>query len=117
MLLPEACPADRWDALHAILSQDGPLHLVGGTASEALAPELRQLLLAMVATLQHGEAVALTPHEAMLTTQEAAAVLGVSRPTVVRLLESGALPFEQPGKHRRVRLSDVIAYRDRRDHL
>lgn len=57
-----------------------------------------------------------------LTTQETAELLGVSRPTVVKLLESGEIAFEQPGRHRRVRLADVLVYqkrvsRDRRDAL
>jgi excisionase family DNA binding protein len=36
-----------------------------------------------------------------------------ARPTLVRLLESGKIPFEQPGRHRRVRLADVLAYQER----
>jgi excisionase family DNA binding protein len=81
-----------------------------GRRSVALPPELVDALRETVHALGHGEAVTLTPHEALLTTQEAAEVLGVSRPTLVRLLESGALPYTKPGTHRRVRLEDVLTY-------
>ncbi len=47
-----------------------------------------------------------------LTTQQAAAVLGVSRPTVIRLVESGKLPARLVGTHRRLDLRDVLAYRE-----
>lgn len=53
------------------------------------------------------------PVHQRLTTQETADLLGVSRSTVVKLLEAGEIPFEQPGGHRQVRLADVLAYRDR----
>lgn len=57
-----------------------------------------------------------------LTTEQAAAVLGVSRPTVVRLIEAGKLPARMVGTHRRLVLGDVVAYREaatrrRRDAL
>ena len=76
---------------------------------EPLAAVLRDAARA----LAEGHAVTVAPHHTTLTTQQAAAYLGVSRPTLVKLLEDGALPFSQPGRHRRVRLGDVIAYRDR----
>lgn len=47
-----------------------------------------------------------------LTTEQAAAVLGVSRPTVVRLVESGKLPARMVGTHRRLALRDVLAHRE-----
>lgn len=47
-----------------------------------------------------------------LTTEQAAAVLGVSRPTIVRMIEAGKLAAHMVGTHRRLRLSDVLAYRE-----
>jgi excisionase family DNA binding protein len=48
-----------------------------------------------------------------MTTQQAADFLGNSRPTVVRLLDEGRIPSVRLNSHRRVRLADVIAFRDR----
>ena len=77
-----------------------------GASVATLPPELlrQMVVLALQST---GEAT-----EKELTTTEAAKVLGVSRPFVVKLLEGGELPFRRVGKHRRVRLSDVLRYKD-----
>lgn len=56
----------------------------------------------------------MAPLAQRLTTQEAADLLGISRPTMVKLLDDGKLPFEQPGRHRRIRLDDLLTYRDER---
>src|SRR5450755_3095236 len=58
-------------------------------------------------------AITVAPHQIVLSTSEAASLLGVSRPTLVRLLESGEIPFDKPGRHRRVRLADLLAYQQR----
>ena len=71
-------------------------------------------LVQVVEALAAGKAVTVTPQEPQLTTQQAADLLGVSRPTVVRLIDSGELCAERHGNRRRLLLSDVLAYRERR---
>jgi len=48
-----------------------------------------------------------------VSTQEAALILNLSRPTVVKLLDEGRIPFRKPGKHRRVQMSDLITFKAR----
>lgn len=50
-----------------------------------------------------------------MTIQDAADLLGVSRPTLVKLLDAGAIPFQTPAGHRRLKAADVLAYRKARD--
>ena len=57
--------------------------------------------------------ITLVPRTQRLTTQEAADFLGVSRPTLVKLLEDGKIPYEQPGRHRRILFTDLLAYLER----
>jgi excisionase family DNA binding protein len=83
-----------------------------GTRLE-LPAELFDVLYEIVQALSYGLAVTVAPHHTVLTTSEAAQMLGISRPTLVRLLESGEIPFDQPARHRRVRLADVLAYQAR----
>jgi len=73
-----------------------------------------QALVQVVEALAAGKAVTVSPQEPQLTTQQAADLLGVSRPTVVRMIESGELAAERNGNRRRLLLSDVLAYRERR---
>jgi excisionase family DNA binding protein len=79
-----------------------------------LPPEVDRVLRHAVEVMRLGRAVHVAPQNLVLTTQEAADLLDVSRPTLVKLLEDGAIPFDQPNRHRRVRLHDVLDYRARR---
>lgn len=72
--------------------------------------ELLPGLVFLAAALARGQSVAMVPFEARLTTQQAAGILGVTRPTVVRLLEAGRIPFERCGSHRRIRPRDLFHY-------
>lgn len=74
-----------------------------------------RLLVDILAELAEGNAVKVVPVHAELTTQEAADMLNVSRPHLVKLLEEGALPFHRAGKHRRVRFADLMQFKAQRD--
>jgi len=62
-----------------------------------------------------GNGVAVVPVHHELTTHEAAALLHVSRPHLIRMLDEGRLPFRRVGSHRRVRFDDVAAFRAREE--
>jgi excisionase family DNA binding protein len=72
-----------------------------------------EVLLQVTAAMRAGLAVTVAPHHLLLSTQEAADLLHISRTTLVRLLETGAIPFEKPSRHRKVRVDDLLEYRRR----
>lgn len=112
VLPPEDDAAFR--ALVAEFATQGTPELALADGSRIRLPEqVAEVLRDVVAALAEGQAVTMAPQHTVRTTQQAADLLGVSRPTVVKLLEDGVLPFTKPGRHRRVRLSDVLAHRDR----
>ncbi len=65
--------------------------------------------------MARGQAVTVVPVGKLMTTQQAADVLNVSRPYLIQLLDEGRIPFTKTGTHRRIRFDDVMTFRERRD--
>lgn len=80
-----------------------------------LPAKLRRMLEIAASRLALGDSLSLVPVEAELTTQQAADLLNVSRQYLVRLADGGAIPHFRTGKHRRLRLADVLLYKKQRD--
>lgn len=74
---------------------------------------LFDVIVQVAQTLHDGLAVTVVPRNTVLSTQEAADLLGVSRMTVTRLLDRAEIPYEKPSRHRKLLLSDVLAYKQR----
>jgi excisionase family DNA binding protein len=87
----------------------------GGTSELVLSPALIALLMETLRHVGQGKAVTLVPVGEMLTTQQAADILNVSRPFLISLLEKGAIPHHTVGRHRRIRAQDLFVYKRKRD--
>src|ERR1700739_499194 len=80
-----------------------PALLLGPDGEQVPLPEeVYRVLVEVVEAMREGKVITLVPRPQRLTTQEAADFLGISRPTMVKLLEDGKIPYEQPGRHRRI---------------
>lgn len=88
-------------------------------AEVILSPSLAQQFIDLLRHISDGDAVTLIPVSKMLTTQQAADILNVSRPHLIKLLYSEGnptgIPFERVGRHRRIRATDLFEYKRKRD--
>lgn len=116
---PDEVPHGELAAFERVLEPVGRgrlARLVGPDGEAIDLPEgIHDVLVSIVENLKAGNGVTVIPMHAELTTVEAAELLNVSRPFLIKQLEAGALPYHMVGTHRRLRLVDVLAYRDRMD--
>lgn len=106
--------------LASVAATDHPLTVRVRDKSEEqvieLPPGAVQLLLRLLENMASGRAITIMARNAELTTQQAADVLHVSRPFLVtQLLETRKIPYHKVGTHRRVRLDDVLRYKEQID--
>jgi excisionase family DNA binding protein len=86
--------------------QEQPIELPAGAVA---------LLMDVLEAMAAGRGVTIIPENAELTTVEAASILNVSRPYLIKLLEEKAIPHRLVGKHRRILIDHVMAYKERID--
>ena len=85
-----------------VAGQEKPFELPTGAVA---------LLMDILEAMAAGRGMTLIPENAELTTVQAADVLNVSRPFLIKLLDENVLPHRKVGKHRRIRMEDVMAYK------
>ena len=104
-------------ASHIMRKSDQPIQLVDAESEELteLSSEAVQLLHDVLMDLLSGEVKTIIPHHAELTTIQAADILNVSRPYLVGLLESGEIPHREVGRHRCIRMEDLMTYMEESD--
>ena len=101
--------------LHRLLKLGTPALVGPGDERVDLPESVYTILKEVVRNMQLGRSVTILPEKEDLTTQKVADLLSVSRPHVVKLLESGEIPFHKSGSHRRVYLKDALDYSKRSD--
>jgi excisionase family DNA binding protein len=108
--------AEAATALANAQGTNGALEIAGADGeSIRLAPAIAELLIDLLGHVARGNMVTVVPMSAMLTSQQAADILNVSRPFLSKLLKNREIPFVPVGSHRRVMLTDLLDYKERRD--
>jgi excisionase family DNA binding protein len=90
------------------------LRLIRSGVEAELPRSMREVLTRVAEALASGRGVTVVPVDRELTTREAADLLGVSRPTLIKLLDAGEIGYSRPNSSRRIPLEQVLAYKERR---
>lgn len=119
---PLPSPEEAEEAKHALrsLSPAGrgtakTVRVRAGGEDVIVPKEAFELLLEILGQMANGNAVTIVPVQAEFTTQLAADFLNVSRPHLITLLESGAIPYRKVGTHRRIRFDDLLRFKEADD--
>lgn len=116
-VLPPSDPTEVAELSRFLARHAEALTLRGSGGEQIrLSAEIREVLLRAVAAMRNQQAVTVVPLDRRLTTQQAADLLGISRPTLIKMIERGDLRAEVPTgtRHRRLLLSEVLDYQRRR---
>ena len=100
--------------LPLVKADEESVYQVAGDTKIRLDPFLVHILMAVFEQVRQGKPVSIIPHNAEMTTQQAATLLNVSRPFVSKLIKDGQLAYEMRGTHRRIRLEEAMRYREER---
>jgi excisionase family DNA binding protein len=126
-MAPVAAPPDQQAEVAALFKAlEGMSHvrprrrpkckLVGPSGETIVLPESVFYVLERVAeVMASGDSITVVPVGREVTTQQAADLLNVSRQYLVRLLDEKRIPFRKTGKHRRLRIEDVLEFKEKRD--
>ena len=98
-----------------MLSGENRAILVVNNQNVELSSAVTKILAKTLSYIAKGKTVIVTPEPTEFSSQQAADFLKVSRPFLVKLLETGEIPFRKVGKHRRVRFEDLISYKQQID--
>lgn len=87
------------------------LNFQGNTKNLQLPSAFMPFLMDILNEIAHGNTVTIVPSNKEFTTQEAADILNVSRPFIIKILESGEMPFHKIGAHRRIQAKDLMSFK------
>jgi len=103
------------EALDQHVRASGPLKLrireASGETTLRIPAAAAKILVRILSEMARGNSVTVFSVRAQLTTQGAAELLNISRPSLIRLLEDGKIEYRRVGTHRRVRAASLMAYK------